>query len=279
MILTGVHEKIDRILHVQHNEEHDTILDWLTPTNYAPQQSDYINRRQAGTGQWLLDSAQFQTWLQTGKQTLFCPGIPGAGKTILSAIVVDHLTTRSQNDSNIGIAYIYCNFRRQEEQKIDNLLASLLKQLAECQHPLPGSVQALYRKHKPKGTRPSLDEISRTLQSVVAMYSNVFFVIDALDEYQVSYNSRTRFLSEIHILQSKCGANIFATSRFIPEISEIFRGNIRLEIRATKADVRTYLNNRPSHLRAFLRKNLELQEEMKTGIVEAAEGMYGFFSY
>jgi hypothetical protein len=38
---------------------------------------------------------------------------------------------------SIGIAYIYCNFRRQDEQKIDDLLASLLKQLAESQPSLP----------------------------------------------------------------------------------------------------------------------------------------------
>ena len=29
------------------------------------------------------DSVKYQSWLKTSKQTLFCPGIPGAGKTIL----------------------------------------------------------------------------------------------------------------------------------------------------------------------------------------------------
>ena len=94
------------------------------PIDYAPQQNDYIRRRQPGTGQWLLDSAEFQRWLYTGKQTLFCPGIPGAGKTILTSIVVDELTTRFGNDRIIGIAYVYCNFRRQHEQKADDLLAN-----------------------------------------------------------------------------------------------------------------------------------------------------------
>src|SRR5437016_1822632 len=87
-----------------------------------PQQSDFINRRQAETGQWLLDSPKFHLWLKADKQTLFCPGIPGAGKTILTSIVVDELTTRFGNDKSIGVAYIYCNFRRQDEQKIGDLL-------------------------------------------------------------------------------------------------------------------------------------------------------------
>src|SRR5438105_551348 len=61
-------------------DEDIKILDWLTPVDYGPQQTDHIRRRQPGTGQWLLDSPEFQTWLKTVKQTLFCPGIPGAGK-------------------------------------------------------------------------------------------------------------------------------------------------------------------------------------------------------
>ena len=59
-----------------------SILDWLIPIDYAPQQSDYINRRQPGTGQWFLDSAEFRAWVDTEKQMPFCPGISGARKTM-----------------------------------------------------------------------------------------------------------------------------------------------------------------------------------------------------
>jgi hypothetical protein len=109
-----------------HKNEDTKVLNWLTMVDYGPQQSDYIRRRQAGTGQWLLDSAEFQEWLNTDNQTLFCPGIPGAGKTILTAVVIHDLTTQFSDDPTIGIAYIYCNFRQQDDQKLDDLLASLL---------------------------------------------------------------------------------------------------------------------------------------------------------
>jgi hypothetical protein len=39
-------------------------------------------RKHGGVGQWLLSSNEFQGWLNQNKQTLFCPGIPGAGKTM-----------------------------------------------------------------------------------------------------------------------------------------------------------------------------------------------------
>jgi hypothetical protein len=270
VIRNGVKESNRR----QESQERQAILDWLTPINFLSQQHDFITRRQEGTGQWLLDSEQFQMWLNTNKQTLFCPGIPGAGKTILTSIVVEELTKRFSNDPTIGIAYIYCNFRRQEEQKIDDLLASLLKQLAESQPSQPGTVKELYDRHKANRTRPSLAEISRALQSIVAAYSRVFLIVDALDECQVSNGSRQRFLLSLFDLQEKCGANLFATSRPVSNIEREFERNSTLEIRASEKDVRRYLDSHMFRLPGFVVRSLELQEEIKTAIVKAVDGMY-----
>ncbi|KFZ13947.1 hypothetical protein V501_03464, partial [Pseudogymnoascus sp. VKM F-4519 (FW-2642)] len=260
----------------QENQDFQAVLNWLTPINYADQQSDYINRQQPGTGQWILDSAEFQTWLNTDKQTLFCPGIPGAGKTILTSIVIKELTALFYNNKSIGVAYIYCNYQRQDEQMIDDLLASVLKQLAECQSSLPVSVRDLYDRHKTKRTRPSTEELSSNLQSMAtaAKYSRLFIIVDALDECQASNGCRQRFLSEIFSLQTIVRANIFVTSRFIPEITEEYSGRMSLEIRASKEDIQRYLSGHISQLPAFVGRSTDLQEEIITGIVNAADGMF-----
>ena len=172
------------------------ILDWITRIDYSPQQRDNLRRRQPGTGKWLLDSSQFQRWLSTKKQTLFCPGIPGAGKTIQTSIVVDDFISRFHNDPNTGIAYIYCNFHQQEEQKADDLLATMLRQLAESQPSLPECVRDLYNECKKKRRRPLSDEILEVLHSVAAIYTRAFIVIDALDECQVD-SSREKLLLEL----------------------------------------------------------------------------------
>ncbi len=211
------------------------------------------------------------------KETLFCPGIPGAGKTILTSVVIEDLMNRFWNDKNIGIVYLYCNFRRQDEQKAESLLVSPLKQLAQRKSSLPESVKSLHDRHKAKHTRPSLDEISRTLQSVAAMYSRVFIIVDALDECQVTCGCRTRFLSELRDLQAKSRVNLFATSRFILDITEKFEGCISLEIRATDHDVRRYVDGHISHLPSFVGRNLDLQEQIKTQIIKAVDGMYAAF--
>jgi hypothetical protein len=106
------------------------------------------------------------------------------------------------------------------------------------------------------------------------MYSRVFIIIDALDECQASHNCRKLLLSEVLCLQAKCGVNLFATSRFIPEITEHFQGSISLEIRASEHDVRRYVDGHMSYLPSFVGRSPELQEDIKTGIVKAVDGMY-----
>ena len=268
-----VHDNVESIRSKLNRKEDLEILNWLTRINYGAQQSDFISRRQPGTGQWLLDSEKFQRWINSDKQTLFCPGIPGAGKTILTSIVVEELTARFHDNETVGIAYIYCNFRQQDEQKIDDLLASLLKQLAESQPSLPGPVKDLYNRHKTKQTRPSLDDIFRCLQAVITLWSQVFIIVDALDECQAFDGRRSRLLSEIFSLQAKCRVNIFATSRFIPEIAEKFNQSMWLEIRASEEDVRRYLEGYISKLPTFVRTSSDLQEEIKTSVVKAVNGM------
>ena len=154
-------DNVVKLVRYQENQEHEAIFNWLTPIDFVSQQHDFINRRQEGTGQWLINSEEYQILVQTPKKTLLCPGIPDARKTILTAITIDDLIMRFRGKAGISIAYLYCNFRRQDEQRADDLLASLLKQLSQERASLPDSVKALYKKHKDKRTRPSFDEISK----------------------------------------------------------------------------------------------------------------------
>ena len=268
-----LHERQDNRDRQLRHEEHQAVVDWLTSVEYASQQSDFISRRQEGTGQWLLDSAEFRGWLNQKQQTLFCPGIPGAGKTMITSIVVEALCKKFGNDGSIGIAYLYCNFRQQQDQKPADLLASLLGQLVQRQPSVPNNIKSLYECHKVNRTRPSFNEISEVLQSTMASYPRTFIVIDALDECGIFDGGCRQFLSEIFKLQAKTGSSIFATSRFIPDIMEEFKGSPSLEILADDGDVRRYLDGHMSQLRPFVSRKPDLQEEIKTEIVKAVDGM------
>ena len=257
----------------QADRKNKAVLDWVATVDYSSQQSDFVRRRQAGTGQWLLDSSEYQQWTETAEQTLFCPGIPGAGKTILASIVVDDLHTRFRDDVHVGIAYLYCNFRRHADQKVEDLLSSLIRQLSQGQSSLPACLRTLYDKHKGR-TRPSLDELSRALQAVANLFARVFIAVDALDECQLSDGSRSTFLTEIFALQRETGANIFATSRFIPEVTERFKDNVSLEIRAHPGDVQRYIEGNMAHMPSCVARNPDLFKEITVKIVQAVDGMY-----
>jgi hypothetical protein len=250
------------------------IVNWLTPIDYSTQQTDFLARRQEKTGLWLLDSDEFQRWLNKSGQTLFCPGIPGAGKTMMTSIAVDNLCTRFQNDPSVGVAYLYCNYQKQQEQKPADLFASLLKQLVQRRPSLLENIRIMHKLHKDGESRPSFEEILRLLHSVIADYSRVFIFIDALDEYQTSDGRHRILLSEIFNLQAKTGVSLFATSRFIPEIAKEFEECISLEIRASEEDVQRYLDGRMSQLPSFVSRKPDLQETIKTEITKAVDGMY-----
>jgi hypothetical protein len=257
---------------VRHNDDQNrrALLDWISPIDHGAQQSDFISRRQEGTGQWLLNSDEFKTWLDGTEKTLFCPGIPGAGKTMLTAIAVEHLQATFENDARVGIAFFYYNFRRQQEQKPVDLIASLLKQLVQQQPSTHESVETLYRRHGVSQTRPSLDEISNTLRSVIAVYSRTYILVDALDECATP----NQVLDKLFDLQGGTSTSLFATSRHSPEIEKYFDKNVRCEIRASDEDVRRYLNGDMVRLPRCVLQSPSLQETIGTEITKGVDGMY-----
>lgn len=269
---------VDRLNRHHDDEERRDIEDWLSSVNFTAQQSDLINQRQEGTGQWLLNSEKFKAWLDGTQQTLLCSGIPGAGKTVMTSIIVEHLWTKFQADSDIGIAYLYCNYESQQEQKFGALVASLLKQLVRRMRVLPDNIGDLYRCHREKGTRPDDNEVTSALHSIEGSYSRTFFVIDALDECINSDGTRKRLLMEIFKYQSNTTAALFATSRFIPEITSLFQGEMSMEIRAIDHDVQKYLDNHINRLPNCVLQNKDLQNTVKAEIVRAVDGMYIVFS-
>ena len=291
--LEGVSRGVNEIRSQQRDQEHQATLEWLSPIDYALQQRDYISKRQPETGQWFLDSQQFKTWLNAGKQTLFCPGYPGAGKTLLTSIVVQYLQTAdwhtdcgqssSIRGDKIGIAYIYCDFTNRDGQKPPNILASLIRQLIEQLPSVPQEVEDLYKKYRKiqPSSRLSADtpHFSEALRLVISRnYARVFIIIDALDECQ----DATDLLPEFSKLQGYTRANILATSR--PEkhieaaFEKAFGGSLRLGISARDEDVAKYIDGRISELDLVtddLEEDLktELKMKIKDKVIEAVDGV------
>lgn len=269
----NIERKLDDAKQTQQSKEFQAILSWLTEVDHASQHSDHLRRREKGTGKWLLNSTKFHRWLTSDRQTLFCPGKPGSGKTMIACIVIDCLQARFHNDANIGITYLYCKFNRQDEQTPEILCTSLLKQLLRKQTIIHEAVRKLHGKHMKEGTRPQMEEIIDALRLVMASFSKTFIVIDALDECGLSINNRRAFLSDIFRFQAQVGANVFATSRFFPDIMERFKQSPSLPIHAQDEDVELFLERNMDQLPLFVWHDVHLQQDIKSTIIGTVDGM------
>ncbi|KAK2750859.1 hypothetical protein FQN55_001430 [Onygenales sp. PD_40] len=259
---------------VSNSERVSKVVLWLTPANHPAQQRQLITQRQEGTGIWLLESREYKMWKARGT-TLFCPGIPGAGKTMMAAIVVDELQQTLRDGDETGIACLFCNYGMQPEQTAMDLLASLLKQLVQQRQVVPKPLEDLHQTHSRRGTRPSLKQLSQALFSVIIEYSKVFIVIDALDECSNIDKDRDYLVKELFELQRRADIRFFVTSRFVPDIERIFHGrSTQIEIRAHDEDVRKYLEGHKSLLPSSVSKSSSLQEDIQAELIKSLDGMF-----
>jgi hypothetical protein len=257
----------------------EKILSWIGGMDYGAMQSDMISSRCKGTGQWLLESPVFISWLNNSREkSLFCHGIPGAGKSIMASIIVEHLLTKAipqqtLGNEMIGIAFIYCRYSEHARQQPVHLLSAILKQL--LQHvptaaPLEW-IRKLYEKHIKSGTRLDFDEAIEAVRKILESFKRIFLVIDALDECQS--DTLAKLLPQLRKLQDASDLRILATSRPHESIADEFKDDLKLQIEADSGDVGHYLNDRLSALPEVVQKTPSLFSDVKRTVINAVDGM------
>ncbi|KAF9691710.1 hypothetical protein EKO04_010492 [Ascochyta lentis] len=255
---------------LKEKQKRQEILDWLSKADHISSYHDAIHRRHAATGTWFLDSDEYRLWLATKGRTLFCPGMPGAGKTILASVVISDLNERYKSEPLYGVVFLFNVFN--EKQSSKELLASLLQQLAERHEHLPVPVRELY-KRRDDGRKPLLlQNITESLHAVASSLQRVFVVIDALDECNI--NSVRDFLTAIFALRDGCNINILATSRNIPDIASQFQAADVLEIRARDEDIQQFVRGTSHRLSKIAQNDPKLLDETAVKIAQSAQGMF-----
>jgi NACHT domain len=181
---------------------------------------------------------------------------------------------RNFRKQEIGIAFIYCNYKEKEDQTGVSLVASLLQQLVQRQPVIPSQIRSLYKQHNLKNTRPTLFEYSERLQMEIAACSRAFVIIDALDECDDTSGARHDLISQL--LRLPANTSLMVTSREVPSIQQKLDCFRRLEIRASDTDVKTYLNGRierADRLQRHVQADPTLQNTIVDTIVKKVEGM------
>jgi hypothetical protein len=169
--------------------------------------------------------------------------------------------------------FIYCNYRT--HYSVPQLLEALLKQLA-FRRLTSSSTELLQNERKERGCRPSLDMLTTILQTEILTYSQVYIVIDALDECFPEL-VQENLLEKLQSLIVNSTAKLMVTSRHIPSIELAIYADIKLEIVAMESDIKSHVHARitnNSMLKRLVTRPPSLEEQIVKRVVEKAQGMY-----
>ncbi|KAJ5532214.1 hypothetical protein N7494_008766 [Penicillium frequentans] len=249
----------------------------IYPIDPSERQRKIFNMRLEGAGKWLLESEEFLLWVGNEKKKAFmlCTGVPGAGKTVLASIIIDHLEKKYANDESIAVTYLYFDYRQRIE--FPDLLSSLLRQLLQGNPGLDGFIADLNFRRQHNPSRLSEAEIKRELEMAISRCSEVFFLIDALDEC-LDVRVRRQFLIWIrHLLNSNgyTKIKVLATTRHEDVFGQsCFSNDLNLEIKASREDVEGFLDANLDILPPFIQRKPDLWKYIRNQIIESAGGMF-----
>jgi hypothetical protein len=156
---------------------------------------------------------------------------------------------------------------------VSELIASLIQQLSMQQNTVPYEVRALYLSHRPSRTRPVLLEYLNVLRDLTAHFSQVYIVIDALDECEEVNGTRKTLIEELRNLS---GARVLFTSRYLGDIEQMLHDVPRLEVRASDSDISCFLRyqiRKERRLVAFCKQDPTLHDDLIEKIIRQADGM------
>ncbi|KAG8349554.1 hypothetical protein FVEN_g12253 [Fusarium venenatum] len=238
-----IESKVDEVKEESYRRQ---ILEWIGQKNWRHAHQAHFSRYEPGTGQWFLNHPDFKKWEVGHQQTLLCQGDPGAGKTVMASVMIDHLKSRACVESAANptaVVFFYFSAADRNQQCPPYFMLSLMRQLIESSHrPLPKAATDWFEGYKDNGPSSlSMESLISGIIDISLSFANLFIVIDALDECEESALERG-LLRELFKLQSRTKVNIAATSRRLDWIKDIFKNLVPnyllLPIEAADEDVK-----------------------------------------
>jgi KaiC/GvpD/RAD55 family RecA-like ATPase len=169
---------------IRADQEYKHLKNWIKPLDTSIYQADAQSRRSQGSGEWLLENSQFQSWQNGLQNFLWLFGLPGCGKTILSSTVIEALVRSGRT-----CLYFYITFQDHATLSFNNILRSLLWQLCVQSDSSRAVLDSLYcscRNGSSDDARaPSINELREAFRKMLQLSQQVWLVIDALDEIAI----------------------------------------------------------------------------------------------
>ncbi|KAK6511002.1 hypothetical protein TWF506_010088 [Arthrobotrys conoides] len=248
------------------------LLEKITGHNYYDLYYRHLSKSQQGTGNWIFNFIDFKSWESTPsvKPILWCSGIPGSGKSVLTASITKHLIEKHSKVT----AFFFCDFEQKSSLQWETIFRSLLRQLLSIStHP---DVDKLLEKFE---NPVSPYEVVKTLQQLLEKSDPCYLVFDGIDECGESDKYQLLQLFE-QLLQLNPGkVKILVSSRHSADVSRSIVKEQVQEINIVKhvgPDIEKYieaeLHERIRNRRLIVTS--EMLKEIRIALTEKAEGMF-----
>ncbi len=209
--------------------------------------------------------------------------VAGAGKTKLASKVVDHLLeTRQTTQSDEALAYFYCDRNQAERQDPALILRSFVLQLSTSRSGdvvQPCLVEVYERKRSKGPADPELseEECVELLSTLVNIYPQTTFVLDALDEADKDKRGSLIDVFDELVQSSTKLVKVFISSRRDTDIKRQYETgpNVAIEATDNAADISVYVAEQLGLYEKRRRHKLrrDLRQEIITVLQEKSEGM------
>lgn len=151
---------------------------WLSPSDPSINIINAKKSRHPGTGTWFLDSDVFSQWKLGSRRHLWLYGMPGCGKTILSATIFDHL---AQLDDCVVLTFFF-DFTDTKKQKVSDMLRSLAFQLYGSHSGSQKDLDDLFASSDSASKQPDTYTLSQCINGMMQATKRIVILLDALDE-------------------------------------------------------------------------------------------------
>jgi ankyrin repeat protein len=236
-------ELIDRHEANLSSEDLAKIQTWLQPTSYTADSSEFrrhLASQAPGTAHWICDTSKFEQWQTSDNHgSLWIKGVPGAGKSVLAASMVDHL----KRDDEIPVLYFFFRYIIVANRTSRSLVRDWLAQLL----PYSSRLQAILQPLSSNMLENVSDEqLWEHLLAGLSSIQKAYCVVDALDEMELD----SKFLQRLNSLAGfKPGSvKLLMTSRPKEYLQSSLRDtsivHISLESDAVGKDIAAFVSHR-----------------------------------
>lgn len=229
-------------VHIGLGKERKEVLQFFEKSDPTTNQRSNAKLRHPLTGLWLTQGQVFQTWLHSRNSKLWLSGIPGAGKTLLAAAVIED--TLEESSASHAVAYFYCDYKDAEKQHPLNILGTIAAQLARQNERAFMLLQELHKSCHPEDRSPVAPELlllTGTVRALLSCFEDASIVVDGLDECGDHISTVVESLVSL-AAGERSHTRLLILSRDIPEIRGLLDDQFgHMEVAAQNEDLRLFV--------------------------------------